>query len=201
MWDSREEQWEGEPEDEVIGVPTEEELAELPRWARVAFAARCARRVQPLYAHFGDDLSEANLAAVETAIDLSERAAASASIDAGEGEAASNAADAAVGIATGANAAALTAVAAIDAAMITVTCSDLDDALPAVCLSAISAAAASENRGFVQATVSAIWLDFDLLRASAERDSLTDDSPVPPDVFGPIWPNGAPEGWPPIEQT
>jgi len=29
-------------------LPTEEEIAQLPRWARVAFAARCARRVLPL---------------------------------------------------------------------------------------------------------------------------------------------------------
>src|SRR4051812_9654562 len=28
-------------------LPTEEEIAKLPRWARVAFAARCARRVLP----------------------------------------------------------------------------------------------------------------------------------------------------------
>ena len=27
--------------------PSEEEIARLPRWAHVAFAARCARRVQP----------------------------------------------------------------------------------------------------------------------------------------------------------
>lgn len=33
-------------------LPTEEEIALLPRWARVAFAARCARRVLPLYLHF-----------------------------------------------------------------------------------------------------------------------------------------------------
>src|SRR5438552_7202283 len=29
-------------------LPTEEEIAKLPRWARVAFAARSARRVLPL---------------------------------------------------------------------------------------------------------------------------------------------------------
>ena len=29
-------------------LPTEDEIARLPRWAIVAFAARCARRVLPL---------------------------------------------------------------------------------------------------------------------------------------------------------
>jgi hypothetical protein len=31
------------------GIPTKGEIAKLPRWARVAFAARCARRVQPVF--------------------------------------------------------------------------------------------------------------------------------------------------------
>src|SRR5437868_5117560 len=30
-------------------LPTEEEIGELPRWAQIAFAARCARRVLPLF--------------------------------------------------------------------------------------------------------------------------------------------------------
>jgi hypothetical protein len=33
----------------VSEIPTEEEIAKLPRWARVAFAARCARRALPLF--------------------------------------------------------------------------------------------------------------------------------------------------------
>jgi len=32
-----------------VDIPEEEDLKKLPRWAIVAFAARCARRVQPLY--------------------------------------------------------------------------------------------------------------------------------------------------------
>jgi len=31
-------------------VPDRKQIAKLPRWFRVAFAARCARRVMPIYA-------------------------------------------------------------------------------------------------------------------------------------------------------
>ncbi len=34
---------------EKVNIPTEKEIGQLPRWAQVAFAARCARRVQPLF--------------------------------------------------------------------------------------------------------------------------------------------------------
>ncbi len=35
-------------------VPSEEEISELPGLARVAFAARCARRVEPLFKSWAD---------------------------------------------------------------------------------------------------------------------------------------------------
>ncbi len=57
-------------------VPIEKEIAALPRWARVAFAARCARRVQPLFQAFWPEAPPEHVAAVDTAITLAERAAA-----------------------------------------------------------------------------------------------------------------------------
>jgi hypothetical protein len=35
-----------------ITIPSEEEIKQLPRWAIVAYAARCARRVEPLFVFF-----------------------------------------------------------------------------------------------------------------------------------------------------
>lgn len=35
--------------------------------------------------------------------------------------------------------------------------------------------------------------DYELLRAFAEREQWTDETPVPPEVFGPLWPDGEPE--------
>ena len=48
----------------------------LPHWARVAFAARCARRVQPLLRGHWPDVKRERIDAVERAIDLAERSAA-----------------------------------------------------------------------------------------------------------------------------
>ncbi|MEM9066388.1 MAG: hypothetical protein AAGB51_12965, partial [Planctomycetota bacterium] len=38
--------------------------------------------------------------------------------------------------------------------------------------------------------------DFELLRAAMERGELTGKTPVGPEFFGPLWPDGEPEGWP-----
>jgi hypothetical protein len=48
----------------------------LPHWSRVAFAARCARRVQPLFTEAWPDAAPARVAAVERAITLAEQSAA-----------------------------------------------------------------------------------------------------------------------------
>ena len=50
----------------------------LPHWARVAFAARCARRVQHLLRRHWPDVKQVRIDAVERAIDLTERSAAHA---------------------------------------------------------------------------------------------------------------------------
>jgi hypothetical protein len=39
--------------------------------------------------------------------------------------------------------------------------------------------------------------DFDHLRNLSEWRHWTDDTPIPPEVFGPPWPEGPPQGWPP----
>ena len=41
-----------------------------------------------------------------------------------------------------------------------------------------------------------MMLDFDLLTVAAEKHAWDDDTPVPPELFGPIWPEGIPDGWP-----
>jgi hypothetical protein len=51
-------------------------LADLPRWARVAFAARCARRVFPILAQHWPGVPRNRSTAVRVAIDLAEQSAA-----------------------------------------------------------------------------------------------------------------------------
>src|SRR5438552_2221502 len=49
------------PRSKVPLVPTQEEIEKLPRWARVAFAARCARRVLPAFKHFWPEAPEEHI--------------------------------------------------------------------------------------------------------------------------------------------
>lgn len=56
-------------------APTASELLRLPRWACIAFAARCARRVQPLLSGELPDVGVRAVQAVERAIRLAEEVA------------------------------------------------------------------------------------------------------------------------------
>ena len=62
------------------GVPSEEELKALPLRAMVAFAARCARRVQPLF----NSRDEQFIRAVDTAITVAEDEAAGKMVQRGD---------------------------------------------------------------------------------------------------------------------
>jgi hypothetical protein len=48
----------------------------------------------------------------------------------------------------------------------------------------------------VGALAAAALPEIKMLREQAEREQWEDDSPVPLEVFGPLWPAGRPEGWP-----
>ena len=61
---------------EDIRVPTQEEIAQLPLGAQVAFAARCVRRVQPLFTFFWPNAPQKHTEAVEKAISIAGRFAA-----------------------------------------------------------------------------------------------------------------------------
>jgi hypothetical protein len=129
--------------DEVT-LPTQEEIAALPRWAKVAFAARCTRRVLPVFKHNWPAAPKKHLDAVKKAVEVAERAA-----------------SAAYASAAGASAAAR------------------------------AAAYAAGSRA-----IPTIRHDFQRILDESRNGNWTDDTPVPPWVFGPMWPNGVPEGWP-----
>jgi hypothetical protein len=213
-------------------TPTKEEIRSLPRWAGVAFAARCARRVQPVFEAAWPHALQPYAANLEKAIALVERTAARASF--AEAAAAfqatvitlgvpspdmpDSASDAAVKAAiNAAHAAAHAADAAIAFATDRATAAEGDDLAAAdhAAHAAIAAALAAElilnagspyaadaighvvdaaRRASVPAT--AVRRDFDLLFAAARELGWTDYTPVPPEFFGPLWPEGEPEGWP-----
>lgn len=169
----------------MADIPTQEEIAKLPRLAIVAFAARCARRVQPL---FGG--GEKHTTAVRIAIEVSEQCA--AGNEATDPHTAAHGARVGTGSAVAATAG--SAAAASYAATSAGNATAMSAAKPAA--AAASCAASSVDYAKEAATTAAIRRDFDLLLEASERENWDDDTPVPPEFFGPMWPDGEPEGWP-----
>ena len=167
-------------------LPSEDEIAELPRWSRVAFAARCARRVLPLYIYSWPDGKSPYQVELQSIVDLEQLA----------GTTNSNAHYPRNRICYGTIFAGMPELAAQVASL-------LGDLILPI-LTPISqvqsirgsikkAAAASQG---IEDITPFIRRDFDHLLKLAEWQKWTDDTPVPPEVFGPLWPEGPPKGWP-----
>lgn len=175
----------------------------LTRWAAVAFAARCARRVYPLCEAAGREL--AHVIAVREAIELAERAAA-----VGNGEEAQ--ARASEWRAELAGSGLLGGAGAYDAAC---AASEAADAVARAAFSDHNPDVAADDHdgdwrystlGAIEYAVQAIagWgtakeqigQDATVLRQRAREGGWTDDTPVAADAFGPLWPGGPPAGWP-----
>ncbi len=175
---------------------TLKEIESLPRWARVAFGARCARRVLPAVTHFWKNAPEHHLQALDRAVSVAEHAVDARAVDARAVDAASDAAsDAADTTHTAFDAArvARAARAAVDAAFDTA----FDAALTAY--AARNAARVLFETATIDTPLTAqlrcIRRDFARLKRFAREQKWTDDTPVPPDVFGPMWPDGVEPYW------
>lgn len=173
-------------------LPTKEEIAALPRWARVAFAARCARRVSPLFRHGWPDVPAHHRKAVVRSVEIAERSAATGTVEPGfmTGQAAESA-EAAISRARSprdATNAARAAASAADALHYTAT--SPDGVAFSAGYAAVYADAARDTTG------PGIINDFRALVERSRSENWTDDTPVPPWVFGPMWPDGVPNGWP-----
>lgn len=176
--------------DEKIELPSQEELATLPRWAIVAYAARCARRVQPLFADSALPLSQVHDSAFLKVIHLVEQAASHPEDASGLIAADLSLADARershAGKAIGGSAA------------------TADSGFHRNKSQSIASAAYTAESSFLAAKLhveehvicQVIRSDFELLRGLAQREGWTDDSPVDVRLLGPLWPDGVPEGWP-----
>jgi hypothetical protein len=183
-----------------------DEVFKLPRWARVAFAARCARRVQPLFVSQWPDTPDKHVQGVDNAITIAERSAHNARAAVGGIDATAFAADA-VRVADDATIFAKAAAYAADTARAAATAAlTVDDggaaSAAAHAANAALSAAVLAARGSVYTVRASIQVgpqirrDFELLSRLADSEKWTDCSPVPPEVFGPLWPDGEPHGWP-----
>ncbi len=157
-------------------MPTQEQVSELPRLAIVAFAARCASRIEPLF--LNSALTSNYKAALSDVIEVTRLFAAALSSD-DDARAADVAARAAYTDSPpnpAADAAARVAFAAVRSAY--------DDSRAADA----AAIAAADTIGAAQANAPEVIADFVLLRHKAEAQRWTDDTPVPATVFGKMWP-------------
>ena len=154
--------------DKETYLPTRQEIAKLTRWAIVAFAARCARRVLPIFAATWPEAPDKHKQAVANAVAVAERVAAS--------------------------------VDAVDIAVDTDAASAAFAAKP-FSVSAASAAKAA-SAAFVANTAYAslpnseavtIRADFEKLKQACIEQKWNGKTPVPPEFFGPLWPDGEPD--------
>jgi hypothetical protein len=201
--------------------PTTAELVRLPRWAQVAFAARCARRVLPLFLLRWPDAPAGYATRLVWAVEVGERSAARAGAGddwappAGALTCAAYVCDAV----TNAGRDRSRATEVIEATSAAVALfkdraeNILDPHLEEVFLVILShtigaiadhlATSHETHPAAVLVAHGAIRRDFDAVALLASSQRWTDDTPVPPSAFGPMWPTGKPVRWPdaPIQET
>ncbi len=209
--------------------PTTEELELLPRWALVAFAARCAERVQRLYVRLWDGASPEVRQMLDLCLFLSVSAARNPD---GANAADFRAVQAMVSPALTAGESAYTRAIATKessgskdfeihdgearsimrallagraaACVADVVLAALDHRRAAGMAFAITSDAADavtdlDSQGFRFG--SSARRDFEVLRRMAETEGWTDETPVDAGRLGALWPFGEPEGWPEDERT
>ncbi|MDY3553978.1 hypothetical protein R5W24_003092 [Gemmata sp. JC717] len=167
-----------------VTVPNAEEMATQPRWAQVAFAARCARRVLLLPEHRRPSTPVTLILVASKAVDVAEQ---SAGIGYAHPEARESYASLAATNANGYGPA-IDALAAVGAA------DEFDKRVAGY--AAVAGNAAAGDAYTIANIRRVVRRDFDNLSQLAEAQRWDDDTPVPPEVFGPLWPEGAPKGWP-----
>lgn len=158
-------------------LPTEAEIRQLPRWAQVAFAARCARLALPLFKQHRPDAPREHVEAIERAVRDAEESAARATKVAGDVADAviCDARDATVGAA--ATSEAYYAASAVLEATYAATTS-VEEIAHFAARAATFAAASVKNM--------LIRFDFQDLVHQSNRKNWTDDTAVPPAVFVPV---------------
>lgn len=158
------------------GEPSPEEFATLPRWAKVAFVARCARRVLPLYSLVCPGATPEEMQAIRDAVELAEQAAQSGWVDV---ELACDISQAAAG-------AAFNSYGSIAAIAAKVAAHSTDEHWTAH--GAHDCVANAARYSSVLDLLPLIRRDFRVVLEKSRAEKWTDDTPVPPSVFGPLEP-------------
>lgn len=176
-------------------APSLEELASIPRWGLAALAARNARRILPLFSVFWKEGPPTTLDAIQQIVSRIERSAQSGHLDPGIKRLAGK-----IAIENPHHTAARFAHAAIDVVAFAVAEDDwrsvsfrlghLGAAKAAVDAASAVDVAAGES------IAAAMRSDLLTLAARSVAERWSDETPVDPNLCGPLWPDGEPEGWP-----
>ncbi|MDP6546398.1 MAG: hypothetical protein QGH60_20650 [Phycisphaerae bacterium] len=198
-----------DPSGVEIALADPDAYTDLPRWAVVAFAARCAYRILPMIEaawteapteYKNSVVNASNFAArigagafgrygadnvypgIDGCYDISGRPAVTcAAYSSGY---AARAADGASNAAGGSTPPYIT----IDVAA--------HSTASAAAYAAAAAAYGAIHGGSLEAFAAAMYLDYQLLAEAAGDEHWTDETTVPQTFFGQFWSNGAPDYWP-----
>lgn len=174
-------------------VPTAENLSQLTMWSKIVFGARCLRRLEPLMSNSGD-VSPELVSTTTRAIEQCEASALRGSVSSDM----SAILQLSLSSLQQSNNIASLAISRAAANLALAVDSEVLSRLTEVVTIAEnmhfegSKEPALDHWSFVQS----LWWDYDLLRSIAEKDNWNDDSPVDPDLLGPLWPAGIPSWWP-----
>jgi len=166
-------------------LPTEDEIGQRPRWAQLAFTARCARRVLPLFTRLEDLVPAEKRDVVLKTLSLAEGAARMGDKSL-LGKLSTQTTEVWLDLHGRAKHAVQCVFSAAYMAKYGLNAKGRKETV------FHGLAAASEA---LMGNNAPIRRDFDLLARLVSAYGWTDDTPVPPEVFGPLWPEGKPAGW------
>lgn len=196
----------GRPLEDERSLPTEASLEALPTRAVVAFGARCARRILPMYQVAWPTAPAEMVEQMDEAVRCAENAPKTPFGELAEAfQNAPRAANAAVyhfGM-NGQRLPAKEVAMAVGRAVAAALNEPLNDPALEVSavLDAIHHATADLESSDRRRILDAINNDFDLVRADVLRDGTREGKEVRAELFGALWPAGAPSGWKVIQRN
>ncbi len=165
-------------------LPSEHALSSLPRWALVAFAARCSRRAEPLFHKAWPAAPHRVVMAVRGAVEYAEQAAAGASSQKDIAQHHARAADQAAEQADSTSQAVAEGGAYYAAHAAANAVGAVAYEKEAVAAAYYAASDASQAMAAIAGGGNdSILADLELLNTLAREHGWTDETPIPPDVF------------------
>jgi hypothetical protein len=185
---------------ERLQILKKEKIAELPVFAMISFAARCVRRVKPLFGTSWSKMPGEYIQIIENSIALVEKTAESGQKPAPKSIDTTIDYDSIAGEAKNAN--------DYVSAYIAYAVKHLQTTLyfPPIADNYIAEQATNAVNASLEAAknylstdeynvfLKVVWRDFDELKAKAEKGE-----PIPHNLLGELWPEGKPPGWPTLE--